>query len=294
MVMIGRRDEHGINLFADLIKHLSIIREHLEFIRIDLLPFHGTNSKARFYWPASVAVDAATNLYVADYYNHTIRKMTLVGSNWMVSTLAGMAGVWGKADGTNSDARFYGPQGIVVDSATNLYVVDSGNHGIRKLTFSSNNCVVTTVAGLSGVSGSSNGLGSAARFFSPAGLAITAGGAFYLADSGNDTVRLAVSITNGAPAIINQPQSQTVDAGTTVTFNVTASGAPTLTYQWRRNGTNLAGMTASSYTRIGVQTADIGNYSVVVANSVGSVTSADAFLLVNGAPLILTQPRGWP
>ena len=252
----------------------------------------GTNSKARFYWPAAVALDGAGNLYVADYLSHTIRRIAPTGSIWVVTTLAGMPGAWGKADGTNSNARFYHPQGIAVDSGTNVYVVDSGNHAIRKLTPTGSNWVVSTVAGLPEIPGSANGLGSAARFFSPAGIAVTAGGSFYLADSGNNDIRSAVLITNGAPAIIVQPQSQTVDPATSVTFSVSATGAPTLSYQWRFNGSNISGMTASSYTRINAQVSDIGNYSVVITNSVGSVTSEDAFLTVNGIPFILSQPQG--
>jgi hypothetical protein len=252
----------------------------------------GTNSKARFYWPASLALDPGGSLYVADYLNHTIRKVTPTGSNWLVSTLAGMPGAWGKADGTNSNARFYQPRGIAVDGATNVYVADSGNHAIRKLTFLGSNWVVSTVAGLPSAMGSANGAGSAARFFSPAGLAMTAGGAFYLADSGNNQIRLAVLITNGAPAITVQPQSQSVDPGSTFTFNVSATGIPTLAYQWRFNGSNIANMTASSFTRMNAQSSDIGNYSVVITNSAGSVTSEDAFLTVNGIPFILNQPQG--
>src|SRR5437667_11880534 len=65
----------------------------------------GTNSNARFYFPAGLAVDGAGNLYVAEILNHTIRKLTLLGTNAVVTTLAGLAGVAGAADGTNSSAR---------------------------------------------------------------------------------------------------------------------------------------------------------------------------------------------
>ena len=82
----------------------------------------GTN-KARFNCPAAVAVDSATNIYVADCFNHTIRKITPAG---VVSTLAGLPGVWGNADGTNSAARFYEPAGIAVDSGGNRLCVGFG------------------------------------------------------------------------------------------------------------------------------------------------------------------------
>ncbi|MEI9962997.1 MAG: hypothetical protein WDM76_18335 [Limisphaerales bacterium] len=75
----------------------------------------GTNSAARFYTPQAVAVDSAGNVYVADTSNHTIRKITPTGTNWVTSTIAGLAGNSGYSDGTNNTARFYSPYGIMVD-----------------------------------------------------------------------------------------------------------------------------------------------------------------------------------
>jgi sugar lactone lactonase YvrE len=184
----------------------------------------GTNT-ARFNGPAAIAVDQATNVYVADYFNHTIRKITPAG---LVSTLAGLAGVWGSADGTNDAARFYLPAGIALDSATNIYVLDSGNHTIRKVAPVGTNWVVSTIAGVADVSGSSDGLGTNAQFDYPAGLAVDSTGSLYVADTGNNTLRQGAWITTGPPNITSQPQDQTVNQGASATFTVTAIGSPPL------------------------------------------------------------------
>ena len=110
----------------------------------------GTNSAARFYQPSGLAVDGAGNLYVADLLNHTIRKIAPAGTNWVVSTLAGLAGTLGSADGTNDQARFNRPSAVAVDNAGNLFVTDNYNDTIRKLTPVGSNWVVSTVAGLAG------------------------------------------------------------------------------------------------------------------------------------------------
>src|SRR6185503_14153935 len=87
-----------------------------------------------------------------------------------------------------------------------------------------------------------------------------------------------------APSVVTQPQSQTVVAGANVTFSVLVSGSAPLTYQWRLGGVNLAGANQSSLTLSHVQFSQAGDYSVEVANSVGSVTSASAVLTVNEPP----------
>ena len=151
----------------------------------------GTNSAAQFYWPVSVALDTAGNLYETDGGNNTIRKLTPVGTNWVVTTLAGLAGYSGAADGTGSAARFSLGEGgngggLAADSAGNLYVGDSGNNTIRKVTPAG---VVTTLAGLAGSSGTNDGTGSAALFNWPVGVAVDHAGSLYVADANNNTIR---------------------------------------------------------------------------------------------------------
>jgi uncharacterized lipoprotein YddW (UPF0748 family) len=118
---------------------------------------------------------------------------------------------------------------------------------------------------------------------------------------GNDAVDTAFVSADAAefvyvgsatpPTITAQPQSQTLTAGSAATFSVTASGSATLSYQWRLNGTNISGATASSYTRASVQPGDAGSYAVIVTNFAGSATSSDALLTVNVLPVITLQPQ---
>ena len=181
----------------------------------------GTGSAARFNNPYSLAVDSAGNVYVADTGNQTIREVTPVGTNWVVTTLAGLAGNAGTNDGTGNAARFNGPGGVAVDSATNLYVADTANHTIRKVTPVGSNWVVTTLAGLAGSAGTNDGTGIAARFFFPFGLTVATNGNLFVADYGNSTIRKVTaagmnwSVTTLANGF-NGPYGVTVDSATNV------------------------------------------------------------------------------
>src|SRR5438094_61997 len=143
----------------------------------------GLAAPARFNSPAGVAVDGAGNTYVADTVNSTIRKITPAG---VVTTFAGLAGSTGSANGTGSAARFNGPVAVTIDNIGNIFVADTNNSTIRKITPAR---VVSTFAGLAGSTGSANGTGSTARFNFPTALAVDSANNIYVADTNNSTIR---------------------------------------------------------------------------------------------------------
>ncbi|HWL15015.1 MAG TPA: immunoglobulin domain-containing protein, partial [Opitutus sp.] len=161
--------------------------------------FDGPRQMARFYWPAGVAVDRGGHVYVADTMNNLIR---IIDRDGWVSTLAGKAfalakpgsaneGIGGlnpggSADGVGAEAEFYGPTGIAVDRAGFVYVADQGNHTIRRI---SPEGKVTTLAGLARTHGSADGVGAAARFNWPSGVAVDAHGNVFVADTMNNAIR---------------------------------------------------------------------------------------------------------
>jgi sugar lactone lactonase YvrE len=150
----------------------------------------GTGTEAQFYHPAGVAVDGKGNVYVADYGNHRIRKITPAG---VVSTLAGSED-YGYADGTGTEAQFHYPHGVAVDGKGNVYVGDKGNHRIRKITPRG---VVSTLAG-SGDMWYADGAGTEAQFNQPYGVAVGRKGSVYVADSFNNRIR-TITREKGGP-----------------------------------------------------------------------------------------------
>ena len=164
---------------------------------------NGTGSAARFNSPEGVAVDSAGNVYVADADNCTIRKVAPVGTNWVVTTIAGLTGSVGSANGTGGAARFSFPQGLAIDGTGNLYVGDTDNYTIRKVTPVGTNWVVTTLVGRAGISGSVDGTNSAARLSDPKGVAVDSAGNIYVADEENHTIRLVTPV--GTDWVVTTP-----------------------------------------------------------------------------------------
>ena len=190
----------------------------------------GTGTAARFSDPSGLARDAAGNLYVCDARNHVIRKIAPGG---VVTTIAGQAGVSGAVNGSGSAARFCFPSDIAVAPNGTLYVADTGNHCIRKITTAG---VVSTLAGdlgsaddidvtygstdLVSVGVDLDGTGSAARFNSPSGITYAPGDFLYVSDTGNQLIR-KVTLSGAATTVAGKAgEWGTADgAGTNARFS---------------------------------------------------------------------------
>jgi len=149
----------------------------------------GAGPAARFNAPRGITVGPSGTVYIADYNNCTIRAIAPGGatSTFAGTVAAGQADACGYADATGTAAKFSFPSGLVADSAGNVYVADTANNVIRKVTSGG---VVTTFAGQVGAPGSSDGTGTAARFSVPQGIDIDSGGNLYVADTGNHIIRV--------------------------------------------------------------------------------------------------------
>ncbi|MEI6569779.1 MAG: cadherin-like beta sandwich domain-containing protein, partial [Verrucomicrobiota bacterium] len=188
-----------------------------------------TGGLARFNVVNSVAVDASGNVYVADEGNHCIRKVTAEG---VVTTLAGST-TSGYVDGTGAAARFYNPKGVALDASGNLYVVDSLNYRIRKV---SPTGVVTTLAG-NGTQSFADGPGATAMFNGMKGVAVDGSGNVYVGDFGNSRIR---KITPATLPLLLAQSGLTGSSAVPVSLIVTGL-LPETTYYYRSVTTNGAG-----------------------------------------------------
>ncbi len=236
----------------------------------------GTGGAARFTVPYGIAASAGGTLFVTEPPDGpTIARVRMITPGGVVSTLAGAD--HGSTDGSGTSARFHNPTGIAVDPANNVFIADTANQTIRKITPVG---AVSTLAGLADSPGSTDGAGRDARFYFPRGIAVDAQGSLYV--TSGTTVRKGLLAT--VPVISTQPASQSVASGASASFSVAANAIPTPTYQWFLNGTALSGATSASLSLANVSATNAGDYTVVVSNPVGSVTSSKATLTVTAAP----------
>ncbi len=283
----------------------------------------GTGAGARFYYPAGVAVDASGNVYVADYYNAAIRKITPAG---VVTTLAGSANSSDYVDAVGTEARFVAPQYLALSGST-LFVIDGSGTSTRLRAIALGTATVTTLA--SDTDALSNGitslgsdpvgnayigmLGEVRRVTPTGGVTRILGGTpsnntNYLSGDGlhatfryvwgligdstgnlwftsdNTVHRAAPSSLALAPIVFAAPTSATVAIGANVNLAVTAFGGPTVSYQWNKGGVPLSGRTGPTLALSSVTVGDSGSYTVTVSNPSGTVTSAAAVLTVQAPP----------
>jgi HYDIN/CFA65/VesB family protein/Ig-like domain-containing protein/SdrD B-like protein/immunoglobulin I-set domain protein len=259
-----------------------------------------TTSTSQIVWTTNVPADSAVAFGTTPYYGtSTPVDSTMVTSHQM--TLSGL-----------SAGTTYYYQVSSTDSKNNNG--KSGGHKFATAGFNisgtitpaqGGNGATVTLSGALSATTTTNSSGAYAFTGLPSGsYAITPTNAGYTFTPANQNVTVGTTNLTGvnftangaatAPTISTQPGNQTVTAGQTATFTVVASGTAPLSYQWQKNGANIAGATASSYTTLATTTADSGStFDVVVNNSAGTATSSAATLTVNAAPVapaIGTQP----
>ncbi len=238
----------------------------------------GHGGLARFGFFAGITIDRRANLYVLDSQYLAdgslagcfIRRITPDGD---VSTVSKDLALRPAGDSPG----FVLPNGIAVDSPGAFYLAYNYDRTVRRLDPEG---VETIVGGVSGQTGSTDGLGSVARFVGPMAIAFDLQDNLYVGD-GFDSSTIRKAQPAGPPVITAQPHNTTVPGGNEAQFAVTARGVPTPTYQWFFNGAAIGGATTKSLSIPGAQSANAGQYTVVVSNALGSVTSSAATLLIS-------------
>ncbi|MDX8378380.1 MAG: HYR domain-containing protein, partial [Mariprofundales bacterium] len=258
----------------------------------------GTGGAAQFYHPHSVTLDSYGNVYVADTYNHRIRKIDATTN--VVTTLAGSVDIYGRGgslDGATSIAQFNAPQDLAVDAAGNVYIADTNNNSIRKIDIATG--IISTLT---------NTLNR------PQGIAISNDGIIYVADTGNNRIIqindagnvIAVAgsgvagfadvATNWLSALssaqFNAPQDVAVDSGGNIYVADTGNGVVRRIglNQYKRglgsNGIDVSTLpNSNSYVPAGLATDVIGNVYVADSTKIHKIVVADAI-----APVLTLLP----
>jgi len=250
--------------------------------------------------PQAITTDASGNIYVADYGNNLIRKITSAG---VMSTLAG-SGAASELNGTGTAAKFNGPDGIAFDGSANLYVADAGGNTIRKIVIATG--VVTTYAGSGTAGAANNATLLTSTFNGPAGLSVDGSGNMYIADQGNNLIReisgttvstLAGSGTAGSTngtgiaASFNQPNDLVADGsgnvyvadyGSNLVRKIVVSTKAVTTFAGSGTAAYLNGTGTAADASGNIVVADLSNYRIrlispaqVVTTIAGSGTAAE-------------------
>ena len=237
-----------------------------------------SGSGSTFNGITGITIDSFNNLYASDTTNNTIRKITPSG---VVTTIAGSAGTSGSTDGDGlTVALFNSPWDIDIDAFGNLYVADRDNNLIRKLTNNSGTYTVSTIAGTAGSSGSADGIGTAALFNAPTGLAVDSLGNVFVTDTGNNTIR-RLALTAPATSLtieVNGTDSAIVSAALAAT-TVHKTGAGTSVLSGNNSGISTleidAGLVKVSATNnMGASLAFAGGNMEVTSGTVAVPTAA--------------------
>jgi sugar lactone lactonase YvrE len=241
---------------------------------------NGTGTESMFYSPQGIAVDSLSNVYVADTNNNVIRKIDTLGE---VSTFAGS--VYGYSDGSNASVKFASPQGLAVDSDNNVYVADTSNKRIRKISAGN----VTTIAG-NGVFGYYDSNGTAAQFAYPTGVVFYNSATLYVIDQLNDKIRKINAIGdvttiagfleykdgNGTAALFQEPFGIAVDKSNNTIYIADTSNQRIRKINSNGDVTTLAGSGIQGYADgVGVS-AQFNNPTGVAIDSSGNVFVADS------------------
>jgi uncharacterized protein (TIGR03437 family) len=235
---------------------------------------NGPAISAQLAGPVGVAVDSAGNLYIAEAGNNRIRKV----SNGVITTVAGSGATYGFSGdyGPATAAQLNGPHGVAVDPAGNLYISDTGNDRIRKVS----NGVISTVAG-DGTEGfdGDNGPATSAQLAFPSGVAVDSAGNVYIADAGNNRIRILTPIGPSCTYSVGPPSLQAPAAGGNLTFSIqTAVSCP-----WMVSG--LPNWITISGSAFGTSSSTI---TLVVSPNSGAPRSAT--IVIAGVSVTVSQP----
>ena len=219
-------------------------------------------------------MDSAGNLYIADQGNNRIRKV----SNGVITTVAGNGTTVGFLgdNGPATSAQLYFPDSVAVDSAGNLYIADAGNNRIRKVS----NGVITTVAGngMFGYSGD-NGPAASAWLCWPQGVAVDSAGNVYIADQGNNCIRILTPTGSSCTYSVAPASLQAPAAGGNLTVSIqTGASCP-----WTVSG--LPG-----WITVSGPTSGTGSATVTLVTSLSSGAPLSATILIAGVSVAITQP----